>query len=339
MFDFVITHNQRRKPTGLFFVSAQASCIIHILMLVVLIENPWILKGGIYRHFRGLILSTNKTEAFTPDTEDENYRVIAVLRPMTAPPADVLNKLIYDWDNPPKEEEEPPVRVRWGNDEKTAPDENIKITSTNEAKPAPAPAGNENASDLAGGLKDTVSGPAGTAEAASSESGATVLETAGKKEAKTPLQESSPEEDVALNVAPARIPDTLPPPEQTRTPENIKIFENEQQAIDHRGESGLFDAPPGYPLKEYASMIKQRVTERWLIPSNLRDMKGHITIVFFIDRNGQNFDARIVESSGNHSLDTTALSAIIRSSPFPPLPQGFPGDHIGVKYIFIREPQ
>jgi TonB family protein len=339
MFDFAISHNQRRKPTGCFFVSATVSCIIHILMLVVLIQNPWILKGGIYRHFRGLILSTNKTAEFTPDTEDENYRVVAVLRPMTAPSADILNKLIYDWDNPPKEEDEPHARIRWGNDEKTALDEDIKITSTVETKPAPAPAGNEDASDLAGSLKDTVSEPAGTTEAPSSESAGMVPETADKKEAMTSLQESSPEEDVALNVAPARIPDTLPAPEQTSTPQNIKIFENEQQAIDHRGESGLFDAPPGWPLKEYASMIKQRVTERWLIPSNLRDMEGHITIVFFIDRNGQNFDARIVESSGNHSLDTTALSAIIRSSPFPPLPQGFPGDHIGVKYIFIREPQ
>jgi TonB family protein len=338
MFDFVISHNQRRKLTGRFFVSATVSCIIHILMLVVLIENPWILKGGIYRHFRGLILSTNKTEEFTPDTEDENYRVVAVLRPMTAPSADILNKLIYDWDNPPKEEDEPPARIRWGNDEKTALDEDIKITSTVETKPAPAPAGTEDAADLAGSLKDTASGPAGTAEAQSSESAGMVLETTDKKEAMTPLEESSPEENVALNVTPARIPDTIPPPERTDTPENIKIFENEQQAIDHRGESGIFGAQ-GWPLKEYASMIKQRVTERWLIPSNLRNMEGHITIVFFIDRNGQNFDARIVESSGNHSLDTTALSAIIRSSPFPPLPQGFPGDHIGVKYIFIREPQ
>jgi TonB family protein len=339
MFDFAISHNQRRKPTVRFFVSAAVSCILHFLMLVVLIENPWILKGGIYRHFRGLVLSTNKTAEFTPDTEDENYRVIAVLRPMTAPSADILNKLTYDWDNPPKEEEETPARIRWGNDEKTALDEDIKISSTVETKPEPAPAGNDDASDLAGNLENTVSGPAGTSEAPSSESAGTVLETAGKKEAMTPVEESSPEEDVALNVTPARIPDTIPPPEKTRTLENIKIFENEQQAIDHRGESGLFDAPPGWPLKEYASMIKKRVTERWLIPSNLRDMEGHITIVFFIDRNGQNFGARIVESSGNHSLDTTALSAIIRSNPFPPLPQGFPGDHIGVKYIFIREPQ
>jgi len=308
-------------------------------MLVVLIENPWILKGGIYRHFRGLVLSTNKTAEITPDTEDENYRVVAVLRPMSAPSADILNKLIYDWDNPPNEGDEPPARIRWGNDEKTALNEDIKISSTVETKPAPAPAGNDDASDLAGSLEDTVSEPAGTAEFPSSESAGMVLETADKREAVTPVEGSSPEEDVALNVTPTRIPDTIPPSVQTSAPENIKIFENEQQAIDHRGESGIFDAPPGWPLKEYASMIKQRVTERWLIPSNLRDMEGHITIVFFIDRSGQNFGARIVESSGNHSLDTTALSAIIRSNPFPPLPQGFPRDHIGVKYIFIREPQ
>jgi TonB family protein len=74
-----------------------------------------------------------------------------------------------------------------------------------------------------------------------------------------------------------------------------------------------------------------------MIPSNLRNSDEFTTIVFFIDRDGQHFDIQIVDSSGNSSLDLTAMNAILNSNPFPPLPPGFPGDHVGVKYIFIPE--
>ena len=75
-------------------------------------------------------------------------------------------------------------------------------------------------------------------------------------------------------------------------------------------------------------------------PFKFRNSQGHTTVVFFIDKDGRYTDARIISSSGNYSLNMAALNAIINSNPFPPLPQGFPGDHVGVRYIFsYNEPQ
>jgi hypothetical protein len=46
--------------------------------------------------------------------------------------------------------------------------------------------------------------------------------------------------------------------ELSKVPENIRIFENEEQAITGNG-PGIFDHR-GYPLDDYASLIKQMVT-------------------------------------------------------------------------------
>ena len=337
MFEYAISHNQRRKPTGRLFASAALSVLIHLLMLAVLIENPWILKGGVYQRFRGLIFYTDTSPDSIPDTEEDNYRLVAVLRPMVAPSDETLKKLLPDRDSDKKEGDDTSSRTRWGNDEKNAPDEEMRISSTIETKPKPAPIGNDEASDMENRVGDNTPVPEGTGGVPSSETAGVVAEPEKERESPPSIAESPPKEDIALNTAPVRIPETIPLPEESDTSDNLKVFENEQQAIDSGG-SGIF-GDLGYPLKEYASKIKKRVTEKWYIPSNLRGSKGHTTIVFFIDRNGQHFGTHIVDSSGNNSLDLTALNAILNSNPFPPLPQGFPGDHVGVKYVFIPQAQ
>ncbi len=71
-----------------------------------------------------------------------------------------------------------------------------------------------------------------------------------------------------------------------------------------------------------------------MIPSNLRNSQGRTTVIFYIDREGRFNNAHIVTSSGSSSLDLAALNAVIESNPFPPLPKGFPGDHVGAKFVF-----
>ena len=95
----------------------------------------------------------------------------------------------------------------------------------------------------------------------------------------------------------------------------------------------MFDTK-GFPLGEYAGIIIERIKGNWSIPSNLRHAQGHTTVIFYIDKNGQYTGLSIVGSSGSSSLDYAALSAIIGSNPFPPLPKGFPGEHVGAKFVF-----
>ncbi len=144
---------------------------------------------------------------------------------------------------------------------------------------------------------------------------------------------------VAPTSIPKDVPGTAPVPDLSKTPgpapaknTQPQVFENQQKAIQSEG-TGFFDTR-GFPLGDYASSIIERVKGNWFIPSNLRNSQGRTTVIFFIDKDGRFTDARIVTSSGSSSLDLAALNAIIGSNPFPPLPKGFPGEHVGAKFVF-----
>ncbi len=336
MFDFAIAHNQRQRPSKRFYASALASCLLHVLLAIVLIENPWLLQGGFYRHFRGLVITPDTTE-FQFELDDDEYRTIAVLKPMETPSAEVLKELIYDWDKPKADEtgSSSSVQARWGSEDEMAPDEDLRISSDLESKPEPTPAGKENATDLAETRTDTALETGEALVTGTINSAKVAPEPAIQEEPLLSESETPGGDDLAMNVSPSKIPDSIPRTDSRSDPESIKVFEDEAQAIRESG-SGLF-GNRGFPLDEYASRIKQLVTRNWYIPSNLRDSNAYTTIIFYIDREGQSFDIRVVESSKNNSLNLTALNAIINSDPFPPLPKDFPGDHVGVKYVFIPE--
>ncbi|MBN2242413.1 MAG: TonB C-terminal domain-containing protein [Acidobacteria bacterium] len=335
MFDFSIKQNQKKRPSGRLMASAAASCIVHLLILVVLVENPWLLHGGMYLRFRGLVVSPEESE-FTFDDPDGKYRTVAVLRPMKAPSAETLKKYIYDWDRPDNPESSPPVRVRMGDDLPDEPADEVRQLSLAGPKTEKPAGGSGEATDLAGIRDAAIPEPEGAPDADRPGLVRVPHEPAADAEkAPGPAPDSGTEETLASNLAPSRIPDTIARLENQPGSDSITIFDDERQAIARPG-SGLFGTH-GFDLGEYAGRIKRQVTSNWMIPSNLRNSNEYTTIVFFIDRDGQNFGTQIVESSGNSSLDLTALNAIINSNPFPPLPQGFPGDHVGVKYIFIPE--
>ena len=118
---------------------------------------------------------------------------------------------------------------------------------------------------------------------------------------------------------------------------NLRPGSDEQQATRRQG-IAFFDHK-GFPLGEYANLIKDRIYGQWFIPSNLRNSQGHTTVVFFIDKDG-----RYTDGASSHRQATISEFGSperhYNSNPFPPLPQGFPGDHVGVRYIFsYNEPQ
>jgi TonB family protein len=138
---------------------------------------------------------------------------------------------------------------------------------------------------------------------------------------------TAPKPEIAGNKAPSSIPSGI----KQESKDNVKVFEDEQKAI-RSSESGVWDTQ-GFNLSEYVDLIKERIKARWFIPSNLRNSQGHTTLVFYIGRDGRYANLRIVDSSGIKSLDLAALRAVMDSNPFPALPKGFPGDHVGAKFI------
>lgn len=327
MLEYAISRNQRQLPTRRIYASWIASFICHAIMLVMLIEYPQLLQGGMYHRFRAL--------SSVPDADaskdDRNWRTVAVLRnpsPMNAPSAATLRKYAYDWNK--KEPAAPPVRIRWGDQQKAA----LIEEAASVPRPKPQPPGPE-------AIAAQAAPPAPVDSASGSPPGAVQVEPNANSGLylPPPSTEVKSRPEMAGNAVPGSIPGARPvsvsssAASNPKIPESAaKIFENEQQAL-RSPEGGFFDTK-GFPLGDYANLIIERIKGKWFIPSNLRNSQGNTTIVFFINKEGRFTDARIVMPSGNDSLDLAALNAVMASNPFPPLPKGFPGDRVGAKFVF-----
>jgi len=95
---------------------------------------------------------------------------------------------------------------------------------------------------------------------------------------------------------------------------------------------GLSDFPYTY----YLQAISDRISANWFTSLVDPGVKGNFqTVVYFkIQRGGQTTDINIKESSGLESLDLSALRAVQRSTPFPPLPSDYSQDYLGIFLIF-----
>lgn len=329
MFEFAISQTQRRRSGKRIFISWIISCLAHFIMVLLLFQFPQILQGGRYYRYRTLPLISNILQ---PNSEDDtkNWRTVTVLEnpsSMPAPSAATLKKYLFDWDK--EESGVPPIRLSWGDVEISRPDlPPVPRIRRDAEEPDFSLPPNEFA-------PEDSSSAANTGETASAGFGAQKdAETSGKEPADSSSKEPAPKTELAANTPPSKIPDSIemtaePPP---AAKDSIKVFENEQKAI-RSTDSGFFDTE-GFPLGEYTNLIVERIKGKWFIPSNLRNSQGNTTVIFYIDRDGRFMDARIVMSSGSNSLDLAALNAVIESNPFPPLPEDFPGDHVGAKFIF-----
>ncbi len=326
MFEYAISRNQRHRPTRRVLMAFVASLSIHVAMLITILEFPQLLEGGMLHRFRVIALITDSLTARKDAEEAKEWRTVAVLEPqgrMQAPSAEQLKELLYDWSRKNPVQTMPPVRIRWGEDEKTAAKKDAppppRITA--DAKPAPESEPPKPAGAGAGDAQASAGGSAPPAVRA---------EPAGGRRDTVNLPPPSPpaRTDTAA-AAPRSIPEGVKTPPAPAP--DYRVFDSEQKAIASDG-SGFFGTE-GFPLGEYANIIKERIKGKWNIPSHLQSFQGHTTVVFYIDRNGRYGNAKIVRSSGSNSFDIAALMAVIESDPFPPLPKGFPGKHIGAKFV------
>jgi TonB family protein len=78
-------------------------------------------------------------------------------------------------------------------------------------------------------------------------------------------------------------------------------------------------------LNEYCGKIWTKVQEEWTIPENLLKEKEMVDIetiiVLIIDRDGKIQNSWFEKKSGNTIYDQSAMRAIMKAAPFPPLPK------------------
>ena len=99
----------------------------------------------------------------------------------------------------------------------------------------------------------------------------------------------------------------------------------------------------GVDFGPYMQNVQKSVKQNWynLIPASARAplmKKGKVTIEFAILRNGKIAGMKLVESTGDMSLDRAAWGGITTSGPFPPLPAEFSGPHVGLRFSFNYNP-
>jgi TonB family protein len=320
MFDFVMSGNQQRRPAKRIIASGLTSCLAHFIVILLLIEYPDLLRGGVYQRFH--------TIWQTPVDDSQNLRTIAVLSSkMMMPSAEDLKKLGSDSEKKAPGVKSIPIRM---NDIKAVlSNRDTKPIRQEVRNPSLSPPANENAPPA------TVSTSSGTG---SSESLAGNQNDGKGGQGTTALTTLSTELKpvvAAINVAPSKIPDTITvSPNIIAVPaKNLNPPGGGTKAI-RPSDIDIETDGKGFPMGEYTNRIVELLKENWFIPSYLKDSQGHTTVHFFIDKTGRTMNVRILTGSGSNPLDIAALNAVLSCNILPALPKGYPGDQVGVRFVF-----
>ncbi|MFQ6032422.1 MAG: energy transducer TonB, partial [Candidatus Zixiibacteriota bacterium] len=115
-----------------------------------------------------------------------------------------------------------------------------------------------------------------------------------------------------------------------------KITKRDQQAAEYGLGHGISSAQVdaydfGSPY--YLSLVFGKIRDVWENPVQSSSVLM-TTIYFRILRDGSITETKVEKSSGIELFDQSAMRAIISSVPFPPLPNEFTGDYLGIHLEF-----
>ncbi|HSU62080.1 MAG TPA: TonB family protein [Bryobacteraceae bacterium] len=95
------------------------------------------------------------------------------------------------------------------------------------------------------------------------------------------------------------------------------------------------NSPLGNRLGWYAELVRQRIAEKWQTNGlDARSQRSPAIVSFYIMRDGSIRTPKIVQSSGNPSIDNTALRAVYDASPLPALPPQINDSYISAQFTF-----
>jgi protein TonB len=90
-------------------------------------------------------------------------------------------------------------------------------------------------------------------------------------------------------------------------------------------------------LKWYIEIVRRKVWQNWIEPAHVvpAGYNARVVIRFELGRNGEFISEPVVLKSSHVSLfDQSGYRAVIRAAPFPPLPDGYTGERLGVQFGF-----
>jgi periplasmic protein TonB len=89
-----------------------------------------------------------------------------------------------------------------------------------------------------------------------------------------------------------------------------------------------------FPFEYYLHSIERRITGQWKVVSGGLWGESEAVVVFEVARDGRIKEPAVERSSGSASYDLLALRAVSQASPFPPLPAGYSGSALRVRFTF-----
>ncbi|MDR3125121.1 MAG: TonB C-terminal domain-containing protein [Endomicrobium sp.] len=98
---------------------------------------------------------------------------------------------------------------------------------------------------------------------------------------------------------------------------------------------GLSFENKDFKFSYYANQIVGKIKRHWNWSLNYNQLRA--VIYFKIHKDGSVSDILVKKSSKNSDYDKFAADTIIRSSPFPELPEGYPEGFLGVYFEFVAK--
>jgi TonB family protein len=102
-------------------------------------------------------------------------------------------------------------------------------------------------------------------------------------------------------------------------------------AAPGRGEGG------GDALASYLALVDWKIGSNWVLVPAAGAPEVTVVVRFRVLRSGQVRDVEMDSSSGNQSVDTSALRAVRQSIPLPPFPNLLLEPYLDLRYRFVME--
>ena len=115
----------------------------------------------------------------------------------------------------------------------------------------------------------------------------------------------------------------------------IGVFGNRSYELKNlaKGQQMQENTGSGSPeFQPYLEEMHKQISGKWNPPAVNKD--SEVVLKFTILKNGHVINEEVSQSSGNKEVDESALTALRRSSPLPPLPMSFPRSEVTVNFNF-----
>lgn len=113
--------------------------------------------------------------------------------------------------------------------------------------------------------------------------------------------------------------------QKAATPESEYVVEDKPKAVTKPDvkSSGVvaLSTPQEVKFSPYMEIVREKIVRHWNPPPGAKETKA--TVTFRVSRFGRVMGADLRQPSGNFYFDQAAMRAILSSSPFPPLPDGY----------------